>query len=156
MPDIKIFLASSEELKCERALFSKIVLTLNNVYRDKGFFFSLIKWEYLDSSIGKDRKQDEYNRELRTCDIVFVIFWRKFGDYTNEEFEMAMKGLRTDRLPKLVVVMFKNNGDPIDNNLTEFKNSLKPEDRLKILEYNTAEEFSSLARSMIASYVESL
>ena len=154
--DIKIFLASSEELKKERYKFPEIVLTLNNEYRSKGYYFDLVKWEYLDSSMGKDRKQDEYNRELRTCDIVFVVFWHIFGDYTNEEFQMALKGLREKDLPNMLVVMFKNDDDPIDEKLEEFKNGLKAEDKLEILNFSTEEEFSSLVKSMITSYVKTL
>lgn len=156
MPDIKIFLASSEELKKERNIFSGTLFTLNNLYRSKGYYFDLVKWEYLDSSMGNDRKQDEYNRELKSCEIVFAVFWHKFGDYTNEEFQIALKGLREECLPNLVVVMFKNSSDPIEDNLAEFKKSLKTEEGLKILEFNTEEEFSSQASSMIDSYVESL
>ena len=26
--------------------------------------------------------REEYNRELATCNIVFVLFWRRFGEYT--------------------------------------------------------------------------
>lgn len=156
MPDIKIFLASSEELKKERYEFPEIVLTLNNLYRSKGFYFDLVKWEYLDSSMGEDRKQDEYNRELRTCDIVFVVFWHRFGDYTNEEFQMALEGLRGNTLPNLVIVMFKNNGDPIDENLSVFMKDLEAEEKLKILKFSTEKEFSSQVKSIIASYVKSL
>ena len=45
----------------------------------------LVKWEFLDSSMGPKHKQEDYNEELHDCGICLVLFWTRFGDYTAEE-----------------------------------------------------------------------
>lgn len=47
MKEIKVFLASSEELANERKEIADLVLNLNEIYSDKGIVIKLIKWEYL-------------------------------------------------------------------------------------------------------------
>ena len=36
-------------------------------------------------------------------DIAVVLYWRRFGEYTEEEFRMAMKGMRNRQRPRNVV-----------------------------------------------------
>ncbi len=60
---IKIFVASSNELKAEREALAGCVLRLNHWLVDRGEEerVALEKWEYLDSSMGVDHKQEQYN-----------------------------------------------------------------------------------------------
>ena len=64
---IKIFVASSNELEAEREELAGAVQDLNGWLYSRGEDerVALEKWEYLDSSMGVDRKQEEYNRALR-------------------------------------------------------------------------------------------
>ena len=66
---IKVFVASSNELKDERGELAVPVLGLNGWLYSRGVEerVALEKWEYLDSSMGVDHKQEEYNRALRAC-----------------------------------------------------------------------------------------
>ena len=114
----------------------------------------LVKWEYLDASMGILRKQEEYNRELATCDMVFVVFWQRFGEFTDEEFQTALNGLRDDRLPRSVIVMFKKDDKPMEESLADFKNNLKPEEGLTILEFSSEEEFRNQIKTQVLSYAE--
>ncbi|MCR4566169.1 MAG: hypothetical protein K5651_08810 [Bacteroidales bacterium] len=52
MKKIKIFLASSEELKEERKEVADIVTNLNHILSSRDIFVDLVKWEYLDASMG--------------------------------------------------------------------------------------------------------
>ena len=106
---IKIFLASSSELKDEREALAGCVLRLNRWLVDRGEAERVERsmWEYLDSSMGIERKQDEYNRELRNCDAVMALFWRKFGEYTEEEFLTALAERRRGGRVRRVEVWFK-------------------------------------------------
>ena len=58
MKEIKVFLASSEELANERKEIADLVLNLNEIYSDKGIVIKLIKWEYLGKTYNGVRKQD--------------------------------------------------------------------------------------------------
>ena len=121
MKTIKIFLASSEELKDERSTMADLILHLNKLFKGRGLEFELEKWEYLDASMTGKRKQDEYNEVLKQCDICMVLFWRKFGSYTGEELDQAYQKMRQKEKPYKIYVFFKNpNGDETTQELKDF------------------------------------
>lgn len=121
MKTIKIFLASSEELKDERLEMTDLVSRLNQTFKGRGIQLELKRWEYLDSSMGDQRKQDEYNNVLRECDICLVLFWRKFGSYTGEELDVAYQCYKDKHKPDKIYVFFKNpDDDDVTTELKEF------------------------------------
>ena len=121
MKTIKIFLASSEELKDERNTMADLILHLNKLFKGRGLEFELEKWEYLDASMTGLRKQDEYNEVLKQCDICMVLFWRKFGSYTGEELDTAYQRMRQKEKPHKIYVFFKNpNSDEVTQELKDF------------------------------------
>ena len=123
MKTIKIFLASSEELKDERLEMTDLVSRLNQTFKGRGIQLELKRWEYLDSSMGDQRKQDEYNNVLRECDICLVLFWRRFGSYTGEELDVAYQCNKNKQKPEKIYVFFKNPDD--DDVTTELKEFIK-------------------------------
>ena len=108
MKTIKIFLASSEELKQERLELADLVENLNLRLNALGLHIQLVKWEYLDASMGPEHKQEEYNEALRDCEMCLVLYWRRFGDYTTIELDTAYQGLCAGRNPKKLYVYFKD------------------------------------------------
>ena len=56
MKEIKVFLASSEELTSERKEIADLVLNLNDIYSEKGIAIKLIKCEYLGKTYTGVRK----------------------------------------------------------------------------------------------------
>ena len=123
---MKIFLASSNELKHEREYLADVVFYLGRLLHDMGSEqrVELVKWEYLDSSMGIDHKQDEYNRELATCDAAVVLFWRKFGEYTESEFQTAIHGVRSSGSTRRLSVLFKETGEIRSPELETFRCNL--------------------------------
>ena len=61
MKTIKIFVASSEELKEERELMASLANDLSTKLEKIGIQVIAIEWENLDSSMGEPHKQEEYN-----------------------------------------------------------------------------------------------
>ena len=121
MKTIKIFLASSEELKDERNTMADLILHLNKLFKGRGLEFDLEKWEYLDASMTGNRKQDEYNEVLKLCDICMVLFWRKFGSFTGEELDTAYNRMKQNEKPHKIYVFFKNpNSDELTQELKDF------------------------------------
>lgn len=121
MKTIKIFLASSEELNNERLEITDFVTRLNQTFQGRGIELELKRWEYLDSSMGNERKQDEYNRVLRDCDICLVLFWRKLGSYTIEELDVAYQCHKQKVKPEKIYVFFKNpDANDVSSELKEF------------------------------------
>ena len=122
MRTIKVFIASSEELTPERKEFDTLFHHLNTIFTARGIRLEPVKWEFLDSSMGRLHKQEEYNREIKDCDICVVMFWQKFGDYTDEELKVADTEMRAGRKPVKIYVFFKEPGD-VSQELQEFKAS---------------------------------
>ena len=121
MKTIKIFLASSEELKDEHLEIIDLVSRLNQAFKGRGIQLELKRWEYLGPSMGNERKQEEYNNVLRECDICLVLFWRKFGSYTGEELDVAYKSMLDGGNPQKIYVFFKSpNSEDVSQEVRDF------------------------------------
>ena len=103
MKKIKIFLASSiEDLREDRLQVGDFFRQLNEIYLDSEIHFSLIKCEDYDNSIVANGKQAEYDREISESELVFFLFFRKVGDYTKHEFDVALESFKTQEKPKII------------------------------------------------------
>lgn len=153
---MKIFLASSNELNREREYLASLVFYQGRLLHDMGIGqrVELVKWEYLDSPMGPLHKQEEYNRELAACDMVFVLFWRRFGEYTEEEFRMALEGMRNRQRPRRIAVMFKNDGSEVEDGLAAFRNSLMAGNGLDVMEFGNDDELCQKVKDTILRQVE--
>jgi hypothetical protein len=95
----KIFLASSSELRADRAEFEIFISRKNKHWINKGIFLDLIIWEDFLDAMSKTRLQDEYNKAIRECDIFVMLFFTKVGRYTEEEFETAFGQFKATAKP---------------------------------------------------------
>lgn len=121
MSSNKIFIASSAELKSERNELVDLIQDLNEDLEKLGIKLKPVLWEYMDSSMGEKRKEDEYLEKLRQCEICLVLFWRTLGEYTKEELDVAVAEMTAGRLPKKVYVLYKIPDDGISQELHIFK-----------------------------------
>ncbi len=122
---IKIFLASSDELSEERTEVELFIARENDELFKKGIRFKLIIWERLPHSFQKERKQDDFNKEMLKCDIVLALFFKKVGQFTKEEFELAYQNLKEGKKPHHLFVYFRSSDIP-SNEITR--------DYMKIIE----------------------
>ena len=103
MKRVKIFLASSiEDLREDRLQVGDFIRQLNEIYLDSDVHFSLVKCEDYDNSLSAGGKQPEYDREIRESELVFFLFFRKVGDYTKHEFEVALEAFQQQKKPKII------------------------------------------------------
>ncbi|MGH7597031.1 MAG: AAA family ATPase [bacterium] len=107
MKTIKIFLASSAELKSDREQFEIFINRQNNRWVDRGVFLKLIIWEGFLDAMSQTRLQDEYNKAIRECDLFVMLFCTKVGKYTAEEFETAFGQFQATSKP-LIFTYFKD------------------------------------------------
>jgi hypothetical protein len=105
--DIKIFLASSKELADERDAIDLLVSEMDRLYRNRGIRFELVKWEDKNQSFNATRKQDDFNEEMLQCDIVIVLFGKRIGAFTKEEYNRAFASLKNGHKPDHLFVYFK-------------------------------------------------
>lgn len=123
---VKIFLASSSELKNDRDAFGDFMMRLQKHYETRDYTFQLEKWEYLNSAYNNMRKQDEYNDIIRQCDLFVVIFHTRIGEYTLEEFEVALEECRKRSLP--LFIYFKDlQGREKPDDIKQFQNRIVTE-----------------------------
>lgn len=107
MKKIKIFLASSAELREERQLFEIEIYRKCKIWFDKGIFLHLNIWEDLSAKMSETRSQDEYNKEIKQADIFVLLAYTKVGIYTGEEFEQAFGHFQTKQKP-FIFTYFKD------------------------------------------------
>ncbi|MCS3528655.1 COR domain-containing protein [Chryseobacterium sp. JUb7] len=126
---IKIFLASSNELKNERDAFSNFLREENDQLIKRGLYLNLVNWENFLDDISTTRKQDDYNKALGDCDIAVCLFFSKVGKFTEEEFDTAYQKFSSTGKPR-IWTYFKDasiSSANIDNSiktLLEFKEKL--------------------------------
>ena len=104
---IKIFLASSSELKEDRDAFDLYFRQQNDRLRKQGIYLEIVRWENFLDAMSETRLQDEYNKEVKACDIFVSLFFSKTGKYTEEEFDTAY-GQFLDTKKPLIYTFFKN------------------------------------------------
>lgn len=103
---IRIFLASSSELREDRDEFDLYFRTQNDQLIKRGIYLQIVRWEYFLDAMSETRLQDEYNKEIRACDIFVCLFFTKAGMFTEEEFNVAFKEFRDTGKPR-VFTFFK-------------------------------------------------
>jgi hypothetical protein len=104
---IKIFLASSAELKQDRDAFELHFRQANDRWLPKGIYLQILRWETCLDAMSETRQQDEYNNKVRDCDIFLSLFMTKTGKFTEEEFDMAHATFMAKKKP-LIYTYFKD------------------------------------------------
>lgn len=104
---IKIFLASSAELRADRDEFDLYFRQLNDRLRREGCYLEIVRWENFLDAMSESRLQDEYNRALAACDVFVSLFFTKTGKFTEEEFDVAHRQFQAAGKP-MIYTFFKN------------------------------------------------
>ena len=107
MITIKVFLASSSELKDDRNQFEIFIYRKNKEWVSRGVFLELVLWEDFLDVLSKTRLQNEYDAAIRACDVFVMLFWTRVGPYTEEEFETAVGQFKAKDKP-FILVYFKD------------------------------------------------
>jgi hypothetical protein len=122
MKTIKVFLASSEELKEDRVHFGDLVRQLNDIFGKRGIEIKLLKWEDFNAAYTGMRKQDEYNEQIYGSDIFIALFHHKAGKFTLEEVNCAIEHFKKAHLPNIYIYMKELDDDEdVTQDLKQFK-----------------------------------
>ena len=140
MKKIKIFLGSSiseEKLNIDRVYVGDFIRQLNDTYIDNGIYFSLVKCEDYDNAIAAGGKQSEFDREIRESELIFFLFFKKVGDYTRHEFEVALDSFNTSNKPKIITYFkYVNTPDEAGEEIKTFMTLLDGELKHNYNTYN--------------------
>jgi hypothetical protein len=123
MRKIKIFLASSNELKDEREKFEIEVYRKCKAWFDQGVFLHLDIWEDLSTRMFATRSQDEYNKKIEEGDLFVLLACSKVGMYTAEEFDKAFGAFNNTQKP-FIFTYFKEPDGETQSSLQNFKDRL--------------------------------
>ena len=104
---IRIFLASSAELREDRDAFDLHFRPQNDQLRKEGFYLEIVRWENFLDAMSETRLQDEYNKAIRACDVFVCLFFTKTGKFTEEEFDVAHRQFKESGKPR-IYTFFKN------------------------------------------------
>jgi hypothetical protein len=96
-----IFLASSSELREDRDEFELYFRTYNDQLIKRGVYLKVERWEHFSDAMSKTRKQDDYNKVVRDCDIFVCLIFKKAGKFTQEEFEVAFGEFKDRGKPRI-------------------------------------------------------
>ncbi len=123
MQKLKIFLASSFELKPERDLFEKEIYRKCKAWFDKGIFLHLDIWEDISARMSATGSQSEYNKFVTGADLFILLGYTKMGMYTAEEFEKAFGQFVATQKP-FIFTYFKETDGTVEDSLIQFKKKL--------------------------------
>ncbi len=104
---IRIFLASSSELREDRDEFDLYFRQQNDKNIKEGFYLEIVRWENFLDAMSETRLQNEYNKAVRACDVFVSLFFTKTGKFTEEEFDVAHQQFKSTGKP-LIYTFFKN------------------------------------------------
>ena len=121
MKQIKLFLASSKELKDERELFEIEIYRKCKSWFDRDIFLYLDIWEDLSAKLSVDGSQSEYNKYVQCAEL---LAYSKVGRYTEEEFENAFGKFKADKKP-FIFTYFKDAPEKTEDSLEAFKKKLQ-------------------------------
>jgi len=98
--EIKVFLASSSELDIERAHIGDLCNDINSLLADTSVRLRLLKWEVFDPLFKGERKQSEYDQQVKKADIFIALFRSKAGKFTLEEVDVAIAAHAQNQRPQ--------------------------------------------------------
>jgi hypothetical protein len=150
---IKFFIASSAELKRERMELVDMIQDMNDELETKNIKIKPVLWEYMDSSMRAERKEDVYLAKLRDCEICIVLFWQILGEYTVEELDVAVKEMRSGRCPKEVHVLFKAPAPNASDELISFKENFYNKYQLNPETFNDISSLRKQVEDILHSFI---
>ncbi len=110
---IRIFLASSAELKEHRDAFDLHVRQLNDRWIKGGLHLEPVRWENFLDAMDARGLQSTYNKEAKACDIFVMLYRTKVGKYTVQEFETAFGQFQETGKPRIYTYFHHTKVDPV-------------------------------------------
>jgi len=154
MEKCKIFIASSGELAEERNAVFKFKEAVNKLHPN--LHLEIAEWEMdlPSGNYGGQRIQDAINPLLEMCEVAFVLFYSKAGQFTVEELRLA------EQVCKKVFVYFKTGfaASTREENkrydaVLELKEKLDAENRILYKKYGDLTQFGLFFKEDLLKYL---
>jgi len=122
--EIKVFLASSSELDIERAHIGDLFNDINSLLADTPVRVRLLKWEVFDPLFKGERKQSEYDQQVRNADVFVALFRSKAGKFTLEEVDVAIAAHAQNQRPQELYCFIQDWQEKRELDMDELKTKL--------------------------------
>jgi len=122
--EIKVFLASSSELELERAHIGDLFNDINSILTNTNVRLRLLKWENFNPAFTGERKQGEYDQQVKKADIFVALFRSLAGKYTLEEADVAKTAHAQNRKPEELYCFIQDYQEERKFNVDELKAQL--------------------------------
>jgi hypothetical protein len=123
--EIKVFLASSSELELERVHIGDFFNDINSILADTAVRVRLLKWEVFDPSYKGERKQAEYDQQVKKSDIFIALFRTIAGKYTIEEAEVAQNNYAQNKKPQELYCFIQDSQEERKFDIDELKSQFR-------------------------------
>jgi len=122
--EIKVFLASSSELDLERAHIGDLFNDINSILADTNVRLRLLKWENFNPAFTGERKQGEYDQQVKKADVFIALFRSLAGKYTLEETDVAKAAHTENRRPEELYCFIQDYQEKREFDVDELKAQL--------------------------------
>lgn len=152
MEKITVFLASSiGELRMDRLALSELTGELNDILIDEGERIQLFMCEHYDTAIALHGKQNEYNEFIqKPCDLFINLYHTKAGEYTIEEFDVALA--TRQRFGKPAMYVFWKETESISTPLSDFLKRARQTPGVQTANYHSTNELLELFQDAIQTH----
>lgn len=149
MKKTTVFLASSiGELHMDRLALSELTGELNDVLIDQDERIQLFMCEHHDTAIALGGKQNEYNEFIqRPCDLFINLYHTKAGEYTVEEFDVALN--TRQQFGKPAIYVFWKESEQITDQLRDFLERARRTPDVQTASYQSTDQLLTLFESAI-------
>lgn len=111
--ELKVMIAADEELNEEKLEFTELMAHLNEVLENRGIRLRRVKWA--------PKGADDYQKELRDCEMCLNLYWRKLPQQADEEMKAAYNLSTNGSNPQHLYIFFKEPSNDISTALADFK-----------------------------------
>ncbi len=106
LKEIKIFLSHTVEVKED---IEQIRLAIQSKYqKSKEYNIIIEHWSNTDKGLSRGRFQHRLNEVIDSCDILYIFFQNRIGEYTKEEFYYGLERLKEKKKPYSMSIFFKD------------------------------------------------
>ena len=166
---IRVFIASPGDLGAERRLFREIISEVNRLKaHGMGIQLEPLGWE--DTLPGVGRPQELINKDIKKCDLMIMLLWKRWGTPTGEyssgfeeEYELAKRLLGGCGKPGDIMLYFRKIPDdmladpgPQPRQVQKFKEKIESEREFLYYPYEDENQWEKIFREHLSKWLDEL
>ena len=165
---LRVFIASPSDLGEERRLFRGIVDEVNRSKANgMGTQLEPLGWE--DTLPGSGRPQELINEDVKRCDLMIMLLWKRWGTPTGEyssgfeeEYELAKRLLEEEGKPEIILCFRKIPDDMLADpgeqlrQVLEFKEKIESERKFLYKSYEDENKWEKRFREHLSKWLDRL